>query len=141
MASSQPSIRSPQNGPSSGTLLGARPLVLSAAKLLGVVLTQLPLAQAAPMTWLPFLSLAEEEPMPSDGPTLWVYLLVAIGLVLLGGAFAGLTIALMGQVCKRDRSMRVRCADIVYRTRSTCKSSKRLGNRLKGNTLPRFSGY
>lgn len=31
-------------------------------------------------------------------PTLWIYLAVAIALVLLGGAFAGLTIALMGQV-------------------------------------------
>lgn len=36
--------------------------------------------------------------MPSDDPTLLIYLLVAVGLVLLGGAFAGLTIALMGQV-------------------------------------------
>ena len=36
--------------------------------------------------------------MSADKPTLWIYLAVAIALVLLGGAFAGLTIALMGQV-------------------------------------------
>jgi hypothetical protein len=34
---------------------------------------------------------------PED-PSLWIYLAVAVLLVLLGGAFAGLTIALMGQV-------------------------------------------
>lgn len=51
------------------------------------------------MPWSPYMSLAEEqEPMPSDDPALWIYLSVAVGLVLLGGAFAGLTIALMGQV-------------------------------------------
>jgi hypothetical protein len=36
--------------------------------------------------------------MSPQKPTLWIYLAVAIALVLLGGAFAGLTIALMGQV-------------------------------------------
>ena len=36
--------------------------------------------------------------MSPDKPTLWIYLAVAVALVLLGGAFAGLTIALMGQV-------------------------------------------
>lgn len=38
-------------------------------------------------------------------PTLWIYLAVAIGLVLLGGAFAGLTIALMGQVGDRELNL------------------------------------
>ena len=42
--------------------------------------------------------LAEEpKPMPADDASLWVYLSIAAALVLLGGAFAGLTIALMGQ--------------------------------------------
>ena len=40
----------------------------------------------------------EEPPIPPNSPTLWIYLAVAVGLVLLGGAFAGLTIAIMGQV-------------------------------------------
>lgn len=36
--------------------------------------------------------------MSPEKSTLWIYLAVAVALVLLGGAFAGLTIALMGQV-------------------------------------------
>lgn len=39
----------------------------------------------------------EDLPKDPDDPDLWIYLSVAIALVLLGGAFAGLTIALMGQ--------------------------------------------
>jgi metal transporter CNNM len=60
-----------------------------------------PLASAAPLSslWTREISIFEEEPEPKspDDPNLWVYLGVAIALVLLGGAFAGLTIALMGQ--------------------------------------------
>lgn len=33
------------------------------------------------------------QPKPADDPSLWAYLGVAAALVLLGGAFAGLTIA------------------------------------------------
>lgn len=73
------------------------------AKLLILGLGQLPGSYAAPLlTLLPFKILAESEdetPMSPSKPTLWIYLAVAIALVLLGGAFAGLTIALMGQVC------------------------------------------
>ncbi|KAK8210457.1 hypothetical protein IWZ01DRAFT_452240 [Phyllosticta capitalensis] len=39
----------------------------------------------------------EDEPKSSDDAELWVFLGTAVALVLLGGAFAGLTIALMGQ--------------------------------------------
>lgn len=76
----------------------ARPLVLSMAKLF--MLGFLPLLRAAPQLRGPFNVFAEDEetPMSPDKPTLWIYLAVAIALVLLGGAFAGLTIALMGQV-------------------------------------------
>ncbi|KAK2794041.1 hypothetical protein FQN51_000950 [Onygenales sp. PD_10] len=38
-----------------------------------------------------------EDGKPPDDPSLWLYLSVAAALVLSGGAFAGLTIALMGQ--------------------------------------------
>ncbi|KAF2181040.1 DUF21-domain-containing protein [Zopfia rhizophila CBS 207.26] len=38
-----------------------------------------------------------ESPKPAGDPSLWAYLGTAVALVLLGGAFAGLTIALMGQ--------------------------------------------
>ena len=58
-----------------------------------------PLATAAPTAapWSGAHSLAEDAPKNPEDPNLWVYLGVAIALVLLGGAFAGLTIALMGQ--------------------------------------------
>ena len=60
----------------------------------------LPLLRAAPQLRGPFKVLAEDEepPMSPHSSSLWIYLAVAIALVLLGGAFAGLTIALMGQV-------------------------------------------
>lgn len=76
-----------------------RHLLLSMAKL--VMLGFLPLLRAAPQLRAPLNAFAEDEepPMSPDKPTLWIYLAVAVALVLLGGAFAGLTIALMGQVC------------------------------------------
>lgn len=75
-----------------------RPAVLSAARLLLI-----PLASAAPLTSLfprhgpRILEDDEDLPKDPDDPGLWIYLSVAIFLVLLGGVFAGLTIALMGQ--------------------------------------------
>ena len=105
MAVSQPSTNAARNEQASSTYLTARPLVLSLAKplLVGIV----PLVRAYPASlWPPNLSIAEEEePMPPEDPTLWIYLSVAVGLVLLGGAFAGLTIALMGQVCHSGASL------------------------------------
>lgn len=72
------------------------------ARLLVLGIGQISGTHAAPLlSLLPFKILAESEeepPMSPDKPTLWIYLAVAIALVLLGGAFAGLTIALMGQV-------------------------------------------
>lgn len=40
-----------------------------------------------------FTTFEDVEPKPADDPSLWVYLGTAVVLVLLGGAFAGLTIA------------------------------------------------
>ena len=97
-------------------------------------IAQIPLVQAYPLSlWSPHLSLAEEESKPSDDPTLWIYLLVAVGLVLLGGAFAGLTIALMGQVRLRGCSMARDIAKESHRMRSIYKSSKHPGNRTSRN--------
>lgn len=81
----------------------ARPLLLSMAKLF--MLGFLPLLRAAPQLRGPFKVFTEDDepPMSADKPTLWIYLAVAVALVLLGGAFAGLTIALMGQVSYKDR--------------------------------------
>ena len=72
-----------------------RPTFLSVVKLVLLGIANLPFIRAAP---IPYFSV-KEDVEPVDGPTLWIYLAVAVGLVLLGGAFAGLTIALMGQVC------------------------------------------
>ena len=70
-----------------------RPTVLLLAKTLFV-----PLASAAPLSlWQRNVNTFEDTPIPPDDPNLWVYLGIAVVLVLLGGAFAGLTIALMGQ--------------------------------------------
>ncbi len=77
--------------------LSRRPLVLGLAKLVTLCLAQLPLVQAAPIPVSSLFSAQEEGKKPGD-PSLWLYLSVAAALVLLGGAFAGLTIALMGQV-------------------------------------------
>jgi len=63
-------------------------------------LVLLPLASAAPLgLWSRDVRVWEDEDLPKspDDPNLWAYLGVAVALVLLGGAFAGLTIALMGQ--------------------------------------------
>lgn len=79
-------------------LFAARPLVLSLAKLFFLAFSQVPLASAAPVLSSYILSPTDAEPPlePSD-PNLWLYLGVSAALVLSGGAFAGLTIALMGQ--------------------------------------------
>ncbi|RFU32764.1 hypothetical protein B7463_g3537, partial [Scytalidium lignicola] len=68
---------------------------LGLAKVLLLGLSQLSSVTAAPLKSL--LGIKEEEPRDPDDPSLWIYLTVAMVLVLLGGAFAGLTIALMGQ--------------------------------------------
>ncbi|KAL8736796.1 MAG: hypothetical protein Q9166_000162 [cf. Caloplaca sp. 2 TL-2023] len=68
----------------------------SLIKILYYVFFSLPLLRAAPLRHGPVYAF-EEPPMSPHQPTLWIYMAVAIGLVLLGGAFAGLTIALMGQ--------------------------------------------
>ncbi|KAG9573554.1 DUF21-domain-containing protein, partial [Aureobasidium melanogenum] len=76
------------------------PAALSIVKLLGASLINLPLSYAAPLfdkSDSPIYRREEPEPKSPDDPQLWVYLGVAIALVLLGGVFAGLTIALMGQ--------------------------------------------
>ena len=67
------------------------------AKLL-MSLAVMPLLRASPINHGFSTASEEETPKPASDPTLWIYLAVAVVLVLLGGVFAGLTIALMGQV-------------------------------------------
>jgi metal transporter CNNM len=72
---------------------GLRPAVLGLAKLM-----MLPLACAMPLLQSRSSHKSEEElPKDPSDPDLYVYLGVAVALVLLGGVMAGLTIALMGQ--------------------------------------------
>ncbi|KAM3079440.1 cell agglutination protein Mam3 [Clarireedia jacksonii] len=75
----------------------SRPAVLGLAKVLFLSLCQLSSVSAAPIAT--YLGIASEDDLPKDAedPSLWLYLVTAAVLVLLGGAFAGLTIALMGQ--------------------------------------------
>ena len=71
-----------------------RPAVLGIAKLLSLALYQACQASAAPLS--EFVGFAKREGDLTQGaedPSLWLYLTVAAILVLLGGAFAGLTIA------------------------------------------------
>lgn len=76
-----------------------RVLILALAKVFARSISFSPMAQAAP-THLGTFFYVPDEPggRPPDDPGLWLYLGVAVALVLLGGVFAGLTIALMGQV-------------------------------------------
>lgn len=92
-----------QSRASTSNLL-ARYSTLSITKLLILGVGNLPLLRAAPTYLSPFIkTTTEKQPSTAQGPALWVYLSVAVVLVLLGGAFAGLTIALMGQVwCSKD---------------------------------------
>lgn len=74
-------------------LARVRPVALLTA---GLLLSAV--GHAAPLKHIP-ISILEDEDLPKDpkDASLWIYLSVAIALVLLGGIFAGLTIALMGQ--------------------------------------------
>lgn len=80
--------------------LASRPATLGIAKLLFLLLTQIPaLTTAAPTALYGVLAKHTDEGKDPEDPELWLYLGISIFLVLSGGAFAGLTIALMGQVC------------------------------------------
>ncbi|KAI9796352.1 MAG: hypothetical protein M1833_006357 [Piccolia ochrophora] len=76
---------------------GYSPAAISLAKLSILAILHTPLLHAAPLRHLPFINFDEDTPKSPDNPDLYLYLGIAVILVLLGGAFAGLTIALMGQ--------------------------------------------
>lgn len=80
--------------------MASRPIILGLARVFFLALCQLPLISAAPTSYSPshpLISISEAPSKPANDPGLWLYLGVAAALVLSGGAFAGLTIALMGQ--------------------------------------------
>lgn len=72
----------------------ARPVVLGLAKLLGLGLSSV---AASPLPATLGNGGHPEHPEDDDGTPKWILLLFSAFLVLAGGAFAGLTIALMGQ--------------------------------------------
>ncbi|EFQ96777.1 MAM3 [Nannizzia gypsea CBS 118893] len=72
------------------------PAGLALTKLILFSFARFPLLYAAPLTSSAVGKLAHVPP-PPDEFHLWLYLSIAAALVLSGGAFAGLTIALMGQ--------------------------------------------
>jgi metal transporter CNNM len=78
--------------------LARRPAILGLAKVLLLAIAQLPFVRAAPFHASANLFASQKDKKPPEDPNLWLYMGVAAFLVLLGGAFAGLTIALMGQV-------------------------------------------
>lgn len=70
---------------------GARPAVVGLAKILFLAASRMSGAVAAPLT--SWIKGHEELPKSPEDPDLWLYLTVAMILVVSGGAFAGLTIA------------------------------------------------
>ncbi|KFA76748.1 hypothetical protein S40288_07827 [Stachybotrys chartarum IBT 40288] len=78
-----------RRGPASTDLVGFRPAVIGLGRAVGLGLSAV---TAAPV------STREHDPSePPPGTPLWALCVASMALVLLGGAFAGLTIALMGQ--------------------------------------------
>lgn len=77
--------------------VAGRSLALAVGKLLFLAIAHFPTTYAFPI--LGSLQLRDQgHGNSSDDPGLWLNLSVAAALVISGGAFAGLTIALMGQV-------------------------------------------
>ncbi|KAL8805435.1 MAG: hypothetical protein Q9182_002001 [Xanthomendoza sp. 2 TL-2023] len=117
-----------------------RPAYFSLAKLLVYTFVSLPLLRAAPLRHGP-ISAFEEAPMSPTAPALWIYLTVSIGLVLLGGAFAGLTIALMGQVISTsgepaEKKHSGRVLRLLKRGKHWVLVTLLLGNVITNETLP-----
>lgn len=79
--------------------VAGRPVALGLAKVL-LILGRLPLIAALPTSLQDVLVRRKEveAPKPVSDPGLWLNIGIATALVLIGGVFAGLTIALMGQV-------------------------------------------
>lgn len=76
-----------------GRAVGGRPGVSGMAKVLMMGVCQIASVSAAPVKQ--YFGILKEDKTHKDtkDPGLWIYLSIAMVLVLLGGAFAGLTIA------------------------------------------------
>ncbi|KAK8037876.1 hypothetical protein PG994_014643 [Apiospora phragmitis] len=120
-----------------------RPAFLGAAK---VAMLSISAVTAAPMNNLQPRDLHDEEP-EAEGGALWVLYAISMALVLLGGAFAGLTIALMGQdgiylqVISRDleepqRKNAKRVHDLLNKGKHWVLVTLLLSNVIVNETLP-----
>jgi hypothetical protein len=77
-----------------GNETSVRIAVVGLSKMLLLLLWNLPFVRSSPIARQSFGILDDDDgAAPSDDPSTWVYLGTAVALVLLGGAFAGLTIA------------------------------------------------
>ncbi|KAI9794595.1 MAG: hypothetical protein M1816_004482 [Peltula sp. TS41687] len=76
-----------------GRTIATRPALLSIARLFVLAITRLPLIQAAPIGFTVLEAAGTPSPKKPNDPRLWIYLVIAVFLVLMGGVFAGLTIA------------------------------------------------
>jgi hypothetical protein len=86
-------LRYKLNNHGNSNMAPTRLLVLSVAKMLFLCLANIPFVHASPILRpIGILGDAPDGKSPED-PGMWVYLGTAVALVLLGGAFAGLTIA------------------------------------------------
>jgi hypothetical protein len=128
--------------PTANSYLARRPMILGLAKVLFLSLGQLPFAQGAPLLVRELFSAAKkEEGKDPDDPDLWLYLGIAAILVLLGGAFAGLTIALMGQVSLQAHAGDKRTLTMLHRMKYTSRSSKTRARVRRGHMPQKCSSF
>lgn len=79
---------------SHGSIGGTRSPAAGLVKLFLLAASQISIAAGAPVgNWLMGHGGGEDLPKSPDDPSLWIYLTIAMVLVISGGAFAGLTIA------------------------------------------------
>ncbi|KAF2638723.1 DUF21-domain-containing protein [Massarina eburnea CBS 473.64] len=94
MASAMSAVRLPMRSPNG--LFTSRQARFSSL-LVYFLHSLVPVVKALPLVTRAVGTLEEDLPKDPEDASLWIYLGVAIALVLAGGVFAGLTIALMGQ--------------------------------------------
>lgn len=126
--------------PSHNGYLATRPAILGLAKLLFLGLCQVSYVSAAPLTTFLGIAKTEEDlPKDSEDPSLWLYLGVAAILVLLGGAFAGLTIALV-QLSNLISIMLIGCQTALWdKMEYIYRSLQHLARERNKSTRTRFS--